>query len=250
MLYTERVEFVLQQIQLRTNVKVADLAAMMHVSLDTVRRDLKTMEQSGLVKCVRGGACLPEALASISNFSGREIINISLKRQAAIKALRHIQPGELIVLNSGTTNAVLAQEIVKRFSNLTVITNNLAAVAVLMQNSSIHTVLAGGEVDVMERSTYGCTCEKELSQYSPDHAFLSINAVDEAGYSDFRFPEIGVIQTLAASAKHVVAVMDTSKLGKRSKKRIFGLKNVDLLIMNDVSDEVKSRYRDAGANIE
>jgi len=61
----------------------------------------------------------------------------------------------------------------------------------------------------MERSAYGCTCEKELSQYSPDH-FLSINAVDEAGCGDFRFPEIGIIKTLAASAKHVVAVINTS----------------------------------------
>lgn len=45
------------------------------------------------------------------------------------------------------------------------------------------------------------------------HFVVVINAVDEAGCSDFRFPEIGIIQKLAASAKHVVAVINTSKLG-------------------------------------
>ena len=205
----------------------------MNVSIDTVRRDLKSMEQAGLVKYVRGGACLPEAIASISHFSGREIINIERKRHAAVKALQYIQQGMVIALNSGTTNTVLAQEIVKRFSNLTVITNNLAAASVLMQNPSIRTILIGGELDAMERSTFGHTCEAEFASYTPDCAFLSINAVDHTGYSDFRLAEIGILQILAKQTKRVIAVMDSSKLGHRSKKQLFSLDAVDLLIMDD-----------------
>ena len=71
MLYTERAELILQQLQLQAVVKISDLAELMQVSVDTVRRDLKAMEQNGLVKCVRGGACLPESLVSLSSFSGR-----------------------------------------------------------------------------------------------------------------------------------------------------------------------------------
>lgn len=252
MLYTERVEFILQQLQLGANVKVSELAELMHVSLDTVRRDLKNMEQSGLVKYVRGGACLPEMIASISHFSGREVINIALKRQAAVKALQYISPGMVIALNSGTTNTVFAQEIVRRFSNLTVVTNNLAAATVLMQNPSIHTILVGGDLDAMERSTFGHTCEEEFSRYTPDCAFLSINAVDDVmGYSDFRFSEIGVMQTLADRAGKVIAVMDSSKLGRQSKKQIFPLNCVDILVMdNAVSEKEKKRYAAAGANIQ
>lgn len=252
MLHTERVEFILQQLQLGANIKVSELAELMHVSLDTVRRDLKNMEQSGLVKYVRGGACLPETIASISHFSGREIVNIALKRQAAVKALRYICPGMVIALNSGTTNTVFAQEIVKRFSDLTVVTNNLAAAAVLMQNPSIHTILVGGDLDAMERSTFGHTCEEEFSRYRPDCAFLSINAVDDVmGYSDFRFAEIGVIQAMAKRAGKVIAVMDSSKLGRQSKKQIFPLNCVDTLVMDDaVPDKVKKQYASAGVTIQ
>lgn len=252
MLYTERVEFILQQLQLGANVKVSELAELMHVSLDTVRRDLKNMEQSGLVKYVRGGACLPETIAAISHFSGREVINITLKRQAAVKALQYICPGMVIALNSGTTNTVFAQEIVKRFSDLTIVTNNLAAATVLMQNPSNHTILVGGDLDAMERSTFGHTCEEEFSRYTPDCAFLSINAVDDVmGYSDFRFAEIGVIQTLANRAGKVIAVMDSSKLGRQSKKQIFPLNCVDILVMDDaVPDKVKKQYAAAGGTIQ
>lgn len=253
MLYTERVEFILQQLQLGANVKVNDLANMMHVSQDTVRRDLKSMEQSGLVKYVRGGACLPESIASISHFSGREVIHIEEKRQAAVKALQYVQAGAVIALNSGTTNTVLAQELVKRFSDLTVVTNNVAAAVVLMQNPAIHTILIGGELDTMERSTFGHTCEEEFARYTPDCALLSINAVDDVmGYTDFRFSEIGVMQTLVARAKKSVAVMDSSKLGKQSKKQIFPLNRVDILLVMDdgVSEKMKKRYAAVGIEIQ
>lgn len=55
------------------------------------------------MKCVRGGACLPESLVSLSSFSGREIINSDRKREAARKALKYVRPGSVIALNSGTT---------------------------------------------------------------------------------------------------------------------------------------------------
>ena len=81
MLYTERAEMILQQLQLQSIVKIGELSQLLNVSADTVRRDLRSMEQNGLVKCVRGGACLPESMASFMNFTGREIVNSELKRK-------------------------------------------------------------------------------------------------------------------------------------------------------------------------
>lgn len=49
MLYNEPVELILQQVQLQAIVKINDLKDLLNVSVDTVRRDLKTMEQSGLI---------------------------------------------------------------------------------------------------------------------------------------------------------------------------------------------------------
>ena len=43
MLYNERVELILQQVQLQAIVKINDLKDLLNVSVDTVRRDLKTM---------------------------------------------------------------------------------------------------------------------------------------------------------------------------------------------------------------
>lgn len=171
MLYNERAELILQQIQLQSTVKVNELSQLLQVSVDTVRRDLKLMEQNGLIKCVRGGACLPESLASISNFTGREVIHSDLKREAARKALAYIEPESVVALNSGTTNTILAQEMASMNEKFTVVTNNHAAVNILMQNPNIRLIAVGGMIDAQEQSTYGTVCEQEFAQYYPDIAF-------------------------------------------------------------------------------
>lgn len=248
MLYTERAELILQQLKLQSTVKVGELSSMLSVSVDTVRRDLKAMEQSGLIRCVRGGACLPESMASFLNFTGREIVNSDLKRQACRKALEFIKNGDVIALNSGTTNTILSQELINLDKNITVVTNNYAAIDVLMQSPSIKLIAIGGNIDMLERSSYGTVCENEFGKYYPDIAFLSVNAVNyNDAFTDFRYDEIGVMQLLARTSKKVIAVMDSSKLGKCSKKRALEKDEVDLLITdNNVSDEICEKYKENG----
>ena len=252
MLYNERAELILQQLQLQSTVKVTELSQLLQVSVDTVRRDLKNMEQEGWIKYVRGGACLPEDQNLFSNFTGREIIHSELKREAARKALDHIKEGDVVALNSGTTNTVLAQEMSGFNLKFTVVTNNYAALSILMQNPAIRLIAVGGTVDPLERSTYGNVCEREFAAYRPDLAFLSINAVNyQDGYTDFRLDEIGVIQTLTRNARRVVAVMDSSKLGQCSKRVVLLPEQVDLLLMDDhVSPEVREQYRSKGIEIQ
>ncbi|HIX15928.1 MAG TPA: DeoR/GlpR family DNA-binding transcription regulator [Candidatus Hungatella pullicola] len=252
MLYTERVELILQQLQLQATVKITDLTELLQVSVDTVRRDLKSMEQSGLVRCVRGGACLPESLSLVSNFAGREIINIDTKREAAKKALKYAKSGMVIALNSGTTNTILAQEMVTKGDGFTVVTNNYEAIRILMQCPSIEVIAVGGKIDTVERSTCGTQCEREFARYYPDLAFLSINAVSyQDGFTDFRFSEMGVMQILADQSKKVIAVMDSSKIGKRSRAKLFPLTQVDRLVTDTgVTEKMRHKYEKHGLIIE
>ena len=210
------------------------------------------MEQEGRIKYVRGGACLPEDRNSFSNFTGREIIHSEWKREAARKALAYIKEGDVVALNSGTTNTVLAQELAGLNLRFTVVTNNYAALSILMQNPAVRLIAVGGTMDPLERSTFGTVCEGEFAAYRPDLAFLSINAVNyQDGYTDFRLDEIGVIQTLAQTARRVIAVMDSSKLGQCSKRQVLSPEQVDLLLMDDhIPSEVKEKYRSKGIEIQ
>lgn len=251
MLYQERENFILQQLQLQATVKVSDLSKQLHISVDTVRRDLKAMEQNGLIRCVRGGACLPESRVLFSDFTGREIIHSDLKREAACKALAYIKEGDVVALNSGTTNTILAQEMVAAAVRCTVVTNNCAALHVLMQSAAMRVIAIGGMLDPQERSTYGSLCLQDFSQFCPDLVFLSINALNyQDGYTDFRMNEVGVIQQLAAQGRQVVAVMDSSKLGQCSKRRVLTPEQVDFVVMDDhVPAGIREKYEKKGIQI-
>lgn len=248
MLYEERAEAILKQTQLKSIVNVNELKHLLQVSADTVRRDLRQMEAEGRIRCIRGGACLPDTLAVRSNFKGREIIHIPQKQAAAKKAVDEIRNGSTIALNSGTTNTILAQELLSRGTEATVITNNIAAANILMQAPGIRLILIGGMVDATEQSAYGTECETAFSSYRPDLAFLSINAVSIAsGFTDFRYYELGIIRLLAKNAAKTIAVMDTSKLETTSKKQVLGFSEVDELIMDDpVPTQLLEAYRKNG----
>ena len=248
MLYNERAEIILQQLQLQSTVKVNELSQLLKVSVDTVRRDLKAMEQAGLIKCLRGGACLPESLPSLSNFQGREVIHSDLKREAANKALPYIKGGDIVAMNSGTTNTILAQEMMGINLPFTVVTNNFAAANVLMKHPSIRLIFIGGQTDYLEQSTFGPSCLSQFEAFFPDLAFLSINAVNyKDGFTDFRLNEIPVIQCLVEQARQRIAVMDSSKLGKCSKAKVLGPDQIDVLVMDDnISPEVKEKYQTKG----
>ena len=132
------------------------------------------------------------------------------------------------------------------------VTNNFEAIRLLMDSPSIEVIAIGGKMDSVERSTYGTQCEREFARYFPDLAFLSINAVDrENGFTDFRMSEIGVLQLLAEQSKKAIAVMDSSKIGKCSRVKLFPLTQVDRLVTDEnATEKMREAYRKRGLIIE
>jgi DeoR/GlpR family transcriptional regulator of sugar metabolism len=250
MLQASRNEFILRELHAGRSLKVADLSARLGVSVDTVRRDLKALDAAGQLKYVRGGACLPDTMLAFSGFSGREIANADLKRAAASKAALLVKKGQVVALNSGTTNAILAAELSKLAFPFTVVTNNIAAASALMGCPEVRLFCIGGMVDGTERSTCGSQCVSEFSEYIPDIAFLSLNAVSiDSGFTDFRLSEIPVIRALARGSKRVCAVMDSTKLNRVSKKRVLGFGDVDLLVTDDPK-RAGEIFRSKGLSVE
>ena len=85
----------------------------------------------------------------------------------------------------------------------------------------------------------GYNCVEEISSYSFDLSFLSINAFHPLyGFSDFRFNEIDIIKAMIKHSKQSVAIMDSHKFRKLSKKIFLSAKDIDLLITDDNMDNI------------
>lgn len=251
MLYEERVSYIMKKLEHNSLIKTNDLVNEMDVSIDTIRRDLKKLEEDGRLTCIRGGACSSEAELQYSPFFGRQIVNEDLKREAAKKAISLIHSGNVLALNAGTTNSILAEELVKLKKQITVVTNNLSALSILTGSEYIQIIVPGGTVDKEELALCGCDCVEEISSYSFDLSFLSINAVHPIyGFSDFRFQEIDIIKAMIKHSKQSVALMDSHKFSKLSKKIFLSPKEISLLITdNQIENSIKKQVIEAGLSI-
>lgn len=251
MLFEERANYIMKKLEQNNLVKTNDLVDEMKVSIDTIRRDLKRLEEEGKLTCIRGGACLSEEALQCSPFFGRQIVNEELKREAAKKAISLIHTGNVIALNAGTTNSILAEELLKLKKHITVVTNNLSALSILTASEYIEIIVPGGSVDKKELALCGYDCVDEISSYSFDLCFLSINALHPLhGFSDFRFHEIDMIKAMITHSRQSVAIMDSHKFGKLSKKIFLSPKDIDLLITDDhIDKDMLLQLQDAGVKI-
>ncbi|KQL37602.1 DeoR/GlpR family DNA-binding transcription regulator [Psychrobacillus sp. FJAT-21963] len=233
MLQEQRHQMIESFLKQQKAVKASELATLLDVSIDTVRRDLEVLENKGNVKRVHGGAILIQNTDNVVNklFNEREVKNLEKKQEVASLAIELIEEGQAIALNGGTTTIEIAKVLVESFKRLTIITNDLRILSILGANKHFNVILTGGFFNPDEFTLYGKQCEEILSNFNIDIAFITVNALSlEHGLTDFRMHEIGVIQTIMSRTKYKVVVADASKFETSSYINICPLKDIDLIV--------------------
>ncbi|WP_147436810.1 DeoR/GlpR family DNA-binding transcription regulator [Oceanobacillus piezotolerans] len=233
--------------------KASELANLLEVSIDTVRRDLEALEKKEVLKRVHGGAVLVENNDNVLNkhFFEREVKNLEKKQELSYIAIELIQEGQAIALNGGTTTIELAKVLVEKFKRLTIITNDLRILTILSANKDFNVILSGGFFNPEEYTLYGTQCEEIISKFNIDIAFITVNGLSlEQGLTDFRMHEVGVIRTILSRAKYKVVVADSSKFETSSYINICPLKDIDLIVSdNSLPSNIIEDYSKQGIRI-
>ncbi|MGC8229313.1 DeoR/GlpR family DNA-binding transcription regulator [Pseudobacillus badius] len=234
-------------------VKATELASLLNVSIDTIRRDLEALEKKGSVKRVHGGAVLKQSNNNVLNklFNEREVENLEKKQEVAAVAVELIEEGQAIALNGGTTTIELAKVLVERFQRLTIITNDIRILSILGANKNFNVILSGGFFNPEEYTLYGTQCEKVLSDFNIDIAFITVNGLSfEHGLTDFRVHEVGVIQTILSRTKYKVVVADSSKFETSSYINVCPLTDIDLIVTDrSIPSNIVENYSNNGIRI-
>lgn len=253
MLQEQRHQMIESFLKQQKAAKASELATLLDVSIDTVRRDLEVLENKGNVKRVHGGAVLIQNTDNVVNklFNEREVKNLEKKQEVASLAIELIEEGQAIALNGGTTTIEVAKALVERFKRLTIITNDLRILSILGSNRHFNVILTGGFYNPEEYTLYGKQCEEILSNFNIDIAFITVNALSlEHGLTDFRMHEVGVIQTIMSRTKYKVVVADSSKFETSSYINICPLKDIDLLVTDSsLSSNMVEEYSKQGIRI-
>lgn len=207
------------------------LARDLHVSPSTIRRDLAQLAADGALVRTYGGA----AAAAIT--PGRDTPDpaLSAKRAIGAAAAALVEDGQTIAISSGTTALELARRLVDR--RLTVITNSLDVVGVLLDRPGIELVVLGGVVRPGMHSLLGHLPELALRELRADVLFMGIGALGaERGLMNDAIPEILTDRALRRASRACVVLADSSKLGAVAPAYVFGIEEVDTLVTDAEAD--------------
>jgi DeoR family fructose operon transcriptional repressor len=235
----ERQVMIAELVADRSRVTVNELAERFSITPETVRRDLATLESARHLRRVHGGAVAMNKLSmSEPSLTERQNQRQAEKTRIAEVALGLIPASRTgsIVLDAGTTTERLAERLVdwkpaSPGEQLLVITNAIPIAYKLSGNPEIQLHILGGRVRGLTSAVVGATTTEQLEVLRPDIAFIGANGVDaDFGFSTPDSLEAAVKTAIVRSARRVVALVDSSKLGVETLVQFAGLGAIDTLI--------------------
>ncbi|WP_392558432.1 DeoR/GlpR family DNA-binding transcription regulator [Orbus mooreae] len=238
----ERRHNIVEIINKTGTVLVNELSILFDVSEVTIRTDLRLLEKQGILVRFHGGATLHHYDYDDKNTNELKLEDryqrfIDPKKRIALEAAKYVKPGDTIILDSGSTTMMLAEELVK-VDNITIITNNLPAAFVLSDNSNIMLAVCGGTLRHKTRSLHGSLAEHSLVGISSNYLFVGADGIDaERGITTFN-EGYAISQIMANAAQTVIALLDSSKFGKRGFNVVLPIEQLNTII-TDVGVDAK-----------
>lgn len=216
-------------------VDLDDLAQRFAVSKMTIHRDLDSLEESGVLRKVRGGATIDAGTQFESDFRFRERQDNEAKLRMARAALELIEPGMTVMINDGSMAAVLGSLLLEK-RPLTVITNNAVIIDNLKGENGVNLIALGGVYSAKFNAFFGLLTEEALSHLSADIAFISTPAVN--GRLVYHMDE-SVVRTkraMTASAARTCLLVNHHRFGRPALHVMADLADFDAIITDSSPD--------------
>lgn len=212
----DRIQQMGDYIQQTGFVSLNDLSKIYKVSINTVRRDLDELISMKMVEKVYGGVrAVRNSTEALLSFNERAIKNEDGKNYIGKVAASLVENNDNIFIDSGTTALTIIPHIV-HIPNLTILTNNLQAIFMLMQYPQVRTICFGGQLNSKIASLSGEFCSiPNLRNFVIDKAFLAATGVSlDKGASNSTSGELLIKKQLVETSKRCILMADSSKFDK------------------------------------
>lgn len=226
----ERQQGIMNLLNVKKSVTVAELSQKFSIGEATIRRDLEKLEKMGLLKRTYGGALLLEGLDSEIPFSVREVEQKEAKDVIGKLASELIQDGDIIVMDSSSTTLRMVPYL-KGKSKLTVITNGAKIAVELGEQLHTKVYCTGGMLRENSLSYIGELARKCIDSFFVDTLFFSCRAISvERGLTDSNEDEAELRKLMINNCKKVVLMCDYTKFDQVSFCKICNFDKIDYIV--------------------
>lgn len=250
MLASARQREILARLTTIGGIRVAQLAAELNVTPETIRRDLEKLDSEGKLIRTHGGAMAVETDRRELPLDIRETINLDQKRIIARRAVQEIMPGDVIALDASSTAHELAKIIPD--IQITVITNALSVWTELLPRTAVRVILTGGIVDRPSMSMVGPVAEHSLDRFHVHKLFFSCRGLDLArGLSVTADEHAGIKRRMIDLCAKAYLLIDSSKFDVRSVEFFAPVDAMDMILTDDgAPSKMVSEIRAKGVEVE
>ncbi|MFA9466124.1 MAG: DeoR/GlpR family DNA-binding transcription regulator [Velocimicrobium sp.] len=245
----KRMEFILQELEGKSNIRVSDLSKQLECSEVTVRSDIQKLEELGLLNRTHGGATKIGAQVIVTYNAANVYKNADKKQRIAKRAYEYIEDNDTIILDDASTSYFLAKTIRENPSkHLVVITNSLVAAGILSEAKHVNVFMLGGQVGGKLSSTIGDVTIHNLEECHADKAFISAHGINfDVGITSIGSPQMQVKKAILKASKEVFLLVDSSKFGGGYVLVVCPLSEISKIITDDEirREDIELAQRDA-----
>ncbi len=244
----ERQKLILNEVHLHNRVLINDLARKLHVSSDTIRRDIIELDKDGKLIRVHGGA---QAVGfQLYNYNAREIFFHEEKMKIAAKAIALVATGSVSLISGGTTNLEFARSLPEDLQ-ATFFTPSLPVAMQLLTKPLIEVIFIGGRLSHSSQIALGGNALISLADIKFDNCFIGTSYLDDdRGITEFDWDVVQLKKAMIAASDNIISLTLSQKLGSTQRYKVCNANDIDILVTElEPTHPILSPYQNQGIEI-
>ncbi|MEC0236660.1 DeoR/GlpR family DNA-binding transcription regulator [Paenibacillus kribbensis] len=239
MIKSKRINQIKEYVFEHESVSLEELVEHFGVSKNTIRRDIQSLVDSGIIKKVYGGVSVNHSTLVV--FNERRDQNLTKKQEIGKLASQFVEDGDVIFVDSGTTTLELLPYIQHR--QLTIVTNNFDFIHEAKPFPSLSIFSTGGMLERKTNSFVGFQSIELLKKYNINKAFIASTGISITnGVTNSSPLETDLKSTVVEKSLNVYLMIDDSKFDKYALTTYCSLSDIDYLITNSIPNASYQQY--------
>ncbi len=228
-------------------MSIEELAKLLEVTPQTIRRDINQLCEEKVLRRYHGGATLDSTVENEDYFYRKNKLQ-SEKAHIAELIAEHIPDDASLFLSIGTSVEAVAMALTRSRKNLCIITNNIHVASIVSSRPDYTIMITSGVVRASDGGITGVATLDFINQFKVDYAIIGVAAIETDGsLLDFDYKEVCVIQAMMENARLKYLVADHSKFGRNALVRIGHITDFNSVFTDHApSDSLRNRMDAAG----
>jgi DeoR/GlpR family transcriptional regulator of sugar metabolism len=227
---SDRQARIVAEIRTTPTLRVNELATLLGVSTETVRRDLAELDERGLINRTYGGATRPVGFEPA--LAEREKMMVAERERIAAAAVKLVEPNDILMIGGGATTTIFARRLAAERDHLTVITHAFSVAMALASNPFHKVLMLPGQYDSREGLIHGPDTIEALQRYRAGKAFLGASGLTEEGPSDAGVGPGLIYGAMMKRSSETVVLADHTKFDRPSLS-VYGPWSPQVLLVCD-----------------